>query len=94
MKPILTSKSPQVQSKKERNPTTNKKLADIAGVSEKTYRMGVKILSYLDKGWTVFADLKLFEFCSLWSLPKVSEAYHVGYFHFEFHKYVQVKLRP
>lgn len=31
--------------KKERNPTTSEKLADIAGVSEKTYRMGAKVLS-------------------------------------------------
>lgn len=30
---------------KERNPTTDKKLADIADVSEKTYRMGAKILN-------------------------------------------------
>lgn len=28
-----------------RNPTTDKKLADIAGVSEKTYRMGAKVLN-------------------------------------------------
>ena len=41
----LTVNLPQVQSKKERNPTTDKKLADIADVSEKTYRMGAKILS-------------------------------------------------
>ena len=40
----LTENLPQVQSKKERNPTTDKKLADIADVSEKTYRMGAKIL--------------------------------------------------
>lgn len=33
------------QDKKERNPTTDKKLADIADVSEKTYRMGAKILN-------------------------------------------------
>lgn len=31
--------------KKTRNPTTDKKLADIADVSEKTYRMGAKILN-------------------------------------------------
>ena len=31
--------------KKERNPTTDKKLADMANVSEKTYRMGTKILN-------------------------------------------------
>lgn len=30
---------------KKRNPTTDKKLADIADVSEKTYRMGAKILN-------------------------------------------------
>ena len=41
----LTVNLPQVQSKKERNPTTDKKLADIADVSEKTYRMGAKILN-------------------------------------------------
>ena len=29
---------------------TSEKLASVAGVSEKTYRMGAKILSYLDKG--------------------------------------------
>lgn len=40
----LTENLPQVQLKKERNPTTDKKLADIADVSEKTYRMGKKIL--------------------------------------------------
>lgn len=33
------------QDKKERNPTTDKKLADIADVSEKTYRIGAKILN-------------------------------------------------
>lgn len=36
---------PQVDSTKERNPTTDKKLSDIAGVSEKTYRMGAKVLN-------------------------------------------------
>lgn len=41
----LTEKLPQVQNNKERNPTTDKKLADIADVSEKTYRMGAKILN-------------------------------------------------
>lgn len=45
----LTENLPQVQSKKERNPTTNKKLADIADVSEKTYRMGAKILNSDDE---------------------------------------------
>lgn len=39
----LTEKLPQVQ--KDRNPTTDKKLSDIAGVSEKTYRMGAKVLN-------------------------------------------------
>lgn len=37
--------SSQVISVKERNPTTDKKLSDIAGVSEKTYRMGAKVLN-------------------------------------------------
>ena len=44
----LTVNLPQVQknkSKSERNPTTDKKLSDIAGVSEKTYRMGTKVLN-------------------------------------------------
>lgn len=41
----LTEKLPQVQNNKERNPTTDKKLSDIAGVSEKTYRMGAKVLN-------------------------------------------------
>lgn len=41
----LTENLPQVQSKKERNPTTDKRLSDVAGVSEKTYRMGGKILN-------------------------------------------------
>ena len=45
----LTVNLPQVQSKKERNPTTDKKLADIADVSEKTYRMGAKILNSDDE---------------------------------------------
>lgn len=39
----LTENLPQVQ--KERNPTTDKYLSDIADVSEKTYRMGAKILN-------------------------------------------------
>ena len=39
----LTENLPQVQ--KERNPTTDKRLSDMAGVSEKTYRMGAKILN-------------------------------------------------
>ena len=38
---------PQVDfSKKERNPTTSEKLSDIAGVSEKTYRMGAVAEKY------------------------------------------------
>lgn len=43
----LTVNLPQAsyKDKKERNPTTDKKLADIADVSEKTYRMGAKILN-------------------------------------------------
>lgn len=41
----LTENLPQAVSTKERNPTTDKKLSDIAGVSEKTYRMGAKILN-------------------------------------------------
>lgn len=41
----LTENLPQAISVKERNPTTDKKLSDIAGVSEKTYRMGAKVLN-------------------------------------------------
>ena len=41
----LTENLPQAISVKERNPTTDKKLCDIAGVSEKTYRMGAKVLN-------------------------------------------------
>lgn len=42
----LTVKLPQVQNgSQERNPTTSEKLASIANVSEKTYRMGAKILN-------------------------------------------------
>lgn len=42
----LTENLPQPlnETKKERNPTTDSKLASIAGVSEKTYRMGAKVL--------------------------------------------------
>lgn len=40
-----TVKLPQVDFTNRRNPTTDKKLADIAGVSEKTYRMGAKVLN-------------------------------------------------
>lgn len=43
----LTANLPQASTNtnKERNPTTDKKLSDIAGVSEKTYRMGTKVLN-------------------------------------------------
>ena len=42
----LTVKLPQVQNgSQERNPTTSEKLASIANVSEKIYRMGAKILN-------------------------------------------------
>jgi len=42
----LTANLPQAPEKnKKRNPITDKKLADIADVSEKTYRMGAKILN-------------------------------------------------
>lgn len=41
----LTENLPQAISTKDRNPTTDKKLSDIAGVSEKTYRMGAKVLN-------------------------------------------------
>lgn len=41
----LTGNLPQVQNSKERNPTTDKILSDIASVSEKTYRMGAKVLN-------------------------------------------------
>ena len=43
----LTVNLPQVQKSdsKKRNPTTDKRLSDIAGVSEKTYRMGAKVLN-------------------------------------------------
>lgn len=40
-KKTVTGNLPQAK----RNPTTSEKLADIAGVSEKTYRMGSKILN-------------------------------------------------
>lgn len=45
LKNNFTANLPQSLEKKERNPTTDKKLADIANVSEKTYRMGTKILN-------------------------------------------------
>lgn len=43
----LTANLPQAsdKDKRERNPTTDKKLADMADVFEKTYRMGAKILN-------------------------------------------------
>lgn len=43
----LTANLPQASTitNKDRNPTTDKKLSDIAGVSEKTYRMGAKVLN-------------------------------------------------
>lgn len=41
----LTANLPQASTIKDRNPTTDKKLSDIAGVSEKTYRMGAKVLN-------------------------------------------------
>lgn len=45
LKPNFTANLPQSSNKQERNPTTDKKLSDIAGVSEKTYRMGAKVLN-------------------------------------------------
>lgn len=45
----LTVNLPQASKKETRNPTTSEKLADIAGVSEKTYRMGAKVLSSDDE---------------------------------------------
>lgn len=45
-KKSVTENLPQANNEnKERNPTTDKKLSDMAGVSEKTYRMGTKILN-------------------------------------------------
>lgn len=41
----LTVNLPQASRKETRNPTTSEKLAAIAGVSEKTYRMGAKVLN-------------------------------------------------
>ena len=41
----VTENLPQAK----RNPTTDKKLADVAGVSEKTYRMGAKVLNSNDE---------------------------------------------
>ena len=40
-----TVKLPQVDFTNRRNPTTDKKLADMAGVSRTTYRMGAKVLN-------------------------------------------------
>lgn len=48
----LTENLPQALDeniKKERNPTVNKELSEIAGVSEKTYTMGKKILDSQDE---------------------------------------------
>lgn len=45
LKNNFTANLPQSSNTKERNPTTDKKLSDIAGVSEKTYRMGAKVLN-------------------------------------------------
>ena len=42
-KSVVTNPS-QAVSTKEYNPTTDKILSGIAGVSEKTYRMGAKVL--------------------------------------------------
>lgn len=43
-KKSVTENLPQAIEGKERNPTVNKELSEIAGVSEKTYSMGKKIL--------------------------------------------------
>ena len=40
-----TVKLPQVDFTNRHNPTTDKKLADMAGVSRTTYRMGAKVLN-------------------------------------------------
>ena len=45
LKNNFTVNLPQSSSVKERNPTTDKILSDIASVSEKTYRMGAKVLN-------------------------------------------------
>lgn len=45
----FTENLPQTENVDARNPTTDKKLSDIAGVSEKTYRMGAKILQSDDE---------------------------------------------
>ena len=45
-KKSVTENLPQANNEnRERNPTTDKRLSDMAGVSEKTYRMGAKILN-------------------------------------------------
>ena len=44
LKNNFTANLPQSSNTKERNPTTDKKLSDIAGVSEDTYSKGKKIL--------------------------------------------------
>lgn len=45
----FTENLPQTENIDARNPTTDKKLSDIANVSEKTYRMGAKILQSDDE---------------------------------------------
>lgn len=45
LKNNFTANLPQSSNAKDRNPATDKKLSDIAGVSEKTYRMGEKVLN-------------------------------------------------
>ena len=44
LKNNFTVNLPQTSNTKDCNPTTDKKLSGIAGVSEKTFRMGVKVL--------------------------------------------------
>ncbi len=44
LKNNITVNLPQSPKKQKRNPTTDKKLSDIATVSEKTYQMGAKVL--------------------------------------------------
>lgn len=48
-KKSVTENLPQAVERKERNPTVNKELSEIAGVSEKTYTMGKKILDSQDE---------------------------------------------
>lgn len=45
----FTENLPQTENIDAKNPTTDKKLSDIANVSEKTYRMGAKILQSDDE---------------------------------------------